>query len=79
VASSYDAAVELATEPSGRPPRPPAARPVDSDVVGLRDYFAGQALCGLLASPNCPVRFDERLLARMAYAVADTMLTTRQE
>jgi hypothetical protein len=79
VASFYDAAVEIAVEPSSPPPRSPAARPVNPDDVSLRDYFAGQALCGLLASPNCRSPFNERTIAYMAFEVADAMLAARQK
>ena len=46
----------------------------------LRDWFAGQALMGLLASwdPTFP-RFPPDDDARHAYAVADAMLAAREE
>lgn len=39
----------------------------------LRDYFAGQALAGLLHTPP----FDAETNARIAYQVADAMLAER--
>lgn len=42
----------------------------------LRDYFAGQALQGLLAAPN--FRFEsESALCKAAYTIADDMLAER--
>lgn len=40
----------------------------------LRDYFAVQAVIGLLKSPGSPERY-----ARMAYAQADALLLARGE
>ena len=42
--------------------------------MALRDYFAGQALVGLIANPN----MTDKELARYAYAAADAMLTQRE-
>jgi hypothetical protein len=43
----------------------------------LRDWFAGQALAGLLANPNygLPTPFDD---GQQAYAEADAMLKARE-
>lgn len=43
----------------------------------LRDWFAGQALCGLLASEVHSV-LDEPSAALMAYQQADAMLIERE-
>ena len=43
----------------------------------LRDYFAGQALVGIL---SCPLKINDTLneYARCAYAQADAMLDARE-
>lgn len=41
----------------------------------LRDWFAGQALVGLLSDPN--VTAESGRLARVVYTMADAMLTAR--
>lgn len=41
----------------------------------LLDYFAGQALCGMLSDPNCVSPCAE--LAKSAYDVAISMLNER--
>lgn len=43
--------------------------------MSLRDYFAGQALAGLLASS--PRRIDDKVAAFGAYAIADAMIAAR--
>ena len=43
--------------------------------MSLRDYFAGQALAGLLASS--PGLIDDRVMAFNAYAIADAMIAAR--
>lgn len=57
------------------------------EVPTLRDYFAGQALAGLLADPTPGAeecregRTDEsikRSYGRLAYAYADAMLAERE-
>lgn len=47
----------------------------------LRDYFAGQALVGLLSGCHIPdMRFDDRdELADYAYLLADEMLMARDK
>ena len=47
--------------------------------LSIRDYFAGQALAGLLASPNIRDGAQPNLAAQAAYIVADAMLKQRQE
>lgn len=46
----------------------------------LRDYFAGQAITGILADPSVRMDSDERLqkLAELAYIQADAMLKARK-
>jgi hypothetical protein len=41
----------------------------------LRDWFAGQALCGLLARAGEDMRFETA--ARESYGLADAMLKAR--
>jgi hypothetical protein len=43
----------------------------------LRDYFAGQALTGLLTQPAEP-EYGLRYFARSAYLMADEMLKARE-
>jgi hypothetical protein len=45
--------------------------------MSIRDWFAGQALAGLLASD--PHDFNEHGLAHDAYKYADAMLKARRE
>lgn len=42
--------------------------------MSLRDYFAGQALVGLISQCNMP----NDIYARMAYSIADNMLRYRE-
>lgn len=44
--------------------------------MSLRDWFAGQALTGLLASPRGPA--NDKSAATAAYLVADAMLQQRE-
>lgn len=45
--------------------------------MSLRDWFAGQALSGLMASPNGPRLVKEAV--DVAYCAADTMLKAREK
>jgi hypothetical protein len=49
---------------------------VGRDGMTLRDWFAGQALVGLIADPSRDGSTDDR--ARYAYAYADAMLRARE-
>ena len=52
-----------------------------SEYIGgmsLRDYFAGQALTGLLAA-NTQERYDEEWMAVSAYSISDAMLAEREK
>ena len=53
-----------------------------SNVNGMhmRDFFAAQAMSGLLADPNVTLEGDGyRRTARIAYAMADMMMEVRDE
>jgi hypothetical protein len=58
----------------------PVAVPADWDSVqngmSLRDYFAGQAVMGLIACSNVK-ELDGQLLAESSYNVADAMMAER--
>ena len=45
--------------------------------MSLRDWFAGQALAGLIACPN--TSGDEKAFACNAYKFADAMLAEREK
>jgi hypothetical protein len=64
-------------------PAPEAARQHFGDPsvypgMSLRDYFAAQALQGMLANPN-RMAFGWTDFARMSYHMADALLTERLE
>jgi hypothetical protein len=65
-----------ATAPDGQ--LVPPGSSVQMDGMSLRDWFAGQALAGLTACPNCPKDFDEHHMAASAYELADAMLAARK-
>lgn len=50
-----------------------------SEVFTLRDWFAGQAMQGLLASCRDYKGFTTKRAAENAYAVADGMLAEREK
>lgn len=59
----------------------------DSEGMTLRDYFAGQAIQGVMAAVavasaalgfDC-TQHDEPLMARQAYTIADAMLKERNK
>lgn len=47
--------------------------------MSLRDWFAGQALAGMLASETDGSTYREDHAAERAYRMADAMLTARKE
>lgn len=49
--------------------------------MSLRDWFAGQALVGLIHAPKVPgvAALDKRGMAQAAYALADELLVQRTE
>lgn len=57
----------------------PSPLPIESDglKVGLRDYFAGQALAGQLANADSEINMT--FVAKWAYQYADAMLAERQK
>lgn len=46
--------------------------------MSLRDYFAGQALAGMLASPQVFENMTDETLAAITYSAADAMLKERE-
>ena len=62
------------------PHAPPDARATSADVP-LRDWFAGQALVGLIPSPARPgvLPLSPPDMARVAYQYADAMLQARSK
>jgi len=48
-----------------------------SPVIGLQDYFAGQALTGIIAF-DCSHEMAVGLRAELAYRIADAMLVERE-
>lgn len=62
------------------------AKQYDRDGMSLRDYFAGQAIPGILAGrflDALAINFDKdkagEAIAKLAYEVADHMLAARAE
>ena len=44
----------------------------------LRDYFAAQAMVGLLNCYHNPKEFTEQVLANQSYEIADAMMEARK-
>lgn len=53
------------------------AMDLKSDGMDLRDYFAGQALTGLLAHPD--TKPDSWIASKAAYQIADNMMKAREQ
>ena len=51
---------------------------VSDDGMSLRDWFAGQALAGILSNPNIENAYF-KIDAGLAYDAADAMLAARSE
>ena len=51
----------------------------DHDGMSLRDWFAGQALMGIIAHPRNADAEGGRFFARQAYQLADAMLAERSK
>ncbi len=47
------------------------------DGMSLRDWFAGQTLCGFMASKGHSTHFDPKEDAKYCYKIADAMLAER--
>jgi hypothetical protein len=54
---------------------------LDEQCTGmtLREYYAGQALVGLLASPKLNVQIENDALARLCAAFADALVAAMEE
>lgn len=48
-----------------------------SDGMDLRNYFAGQALAGILAHPD--TKPDSWIASKAAYQIADNMMKAREQ
>lgn len=57
----------------------PFGEPYTTSGMTLRDWFAGQALCGFLANPNADLDWVTKHGIRSAWNAADRMLTARGE
>jgi len=71
-------------ERDARVPSPPQmAFPVPADAseggMTLRDWFAGQAIIGLLANGSSAKYLRSSAEARRAYQVADSLMAEREE
>ena len=58
-------------------PRPASQHSGPQEGMSLRDWFAGQALAGLLACPKVLGDFDR--LSKESYKWADAMLKARSQ
>jgi hypothetical protein len=52
---------------------------LSQDGMSLLDYFAGQALVGLLSDPNTNIDEPAEAVASMAYRYARAMLAERKQ
>lgn len=52
---------------------------MDKQGMTLRDYFAGQALVGLLAGRQPNNTYPAEHIAETSYGIADVMMTERGE
>ena len=66
----------MSTKNDGGPAFPPSAWP-DYRGMSLRDWFAGQALAGMLSSDGRPT--GDQAKAEWAYDLADAMLRAREK
>lgn len=51
----------------------------DNQGMTLRDYFAGQYLTGMIASPQMDRNTDKGVVAETCYRLADAMLEARKK
>ena len=71
-----------------KPENPPAFPSTETFLDGthytnhpgmtLRDYFAAQALAGIMAAIPSTIRYEEADVAKDCYALADAMLARRE-
>ena len=57
----------------------PAFPTAELDGMTLRDWFAGQALAGILACPVVVKLGREESVTRVAYKIADAVLAEREK
>lgn len=70
------------SKPNGGPAFPPSWRSAPKDGLGgmsLRDYFAGQALTGILAWSTGTRCNSPQWAACMSYQLADAMIEERDK
>jgi hypothetical protein len=71
------------SKPNDGGPAFPALYPVEDETgrlgMSLRDWFAGQALAGILANPALVDVKAAKWVASYAYEIADTMLAERDK
>ncbi|KQN13812.1 MULTISPECIES: hypothetical protein [unclassified Sphingomonas] len=51
--------------------------PASMPGMSLRDWFAGQALTGIVCDPKIATETNARFIPELAYALADAMLRER--
>ena len=66
----------MSTPNDGGPafPRPDS---LCSEGMSLRDYFAGQAILGLVHCADAPTRLNPNEIAEAAYRIAEALLARR--
>ena len=57
---------------------PENIHPAATSGMSLRDWFAGQALAGLVANPTNHLRFNSEDDAEYVYKIADALLAERE-
>jgi hypothetical protein len=70
-----------AEKPNPKPVEPLVTKPISlplAESMSLRDWFAGQAMAGLLTQP-AEIKFGSGHFAKASYEMADAMLAAREE
>lgn len=47
--------------------------------MALRDYFAGQAMLGMISNPGIKAGVENEIVAKVAYNMADAMIAARKK